>query len=691
MACRCGSRHRRFFPDSLPGAILPRSKPCPGAAARARNPAERENPLSTATPPNPWTATDARALYGVDRWGAGYFDVSEGGTVVVRPDPTGPVAIDLHDVVRGLAARDLHAPLIIRFPEILGHRMRALRTAFDDAIAECEYRGAYRCVYPIKVNQERHLCEAVRDFALELGFGLEVGSKPELLAGLALTEGANGMPLVCNGFKDREYIETVVIAAKMGRNIVPVVEQAHELTLLVESARRHRVTPRFGLRAKLAAPGIGRWAGSTGFRGKFGLTVGEILHAVERLRGQDALEGLRMLHCHMGSQVFDIRAVKYTVSELAHLYVELVRRGVPIDTLDIGGGLGVDYDGTQSATDSSVNYTLEQYAEDVVYRIQSICDEADVPHPDIMTESGRAIVTHSSVLVCEVLGSRVFPAEPDDALVQEALAQDDPPQPLLDVHDAYQRRLSDDPLEVHADAEHALSEATNLFNLGYMDLATRAACEELYWAVGQTSLDRLGEDLPDELEALPDRLADLYFVNMSVFQSLLDSWGIQQVFPIMPLHRLDERPSRRGVLVDITCDSDGRIDHFPGEDGPKTTLELHPLRESDDPPQPEPYYLGIFLTGAYQETLGDLHNLLGDTHVVHVRSAPKGRWRIESVVEGDSVSEVLSYVQFDPADIRRRIRSDVEAALEAGRITLKEAARMRRFLDEGLQGYTYLE
>lgn len=641
-----------------------------------------------------WTSADSSELYRVPDWGGGYFGVSSTGSLVAYPGGDQTTAIDLHDVVRGLAGREVTAPVIIRLPGVLEHRMTHLRRAFDAAIASAEYGGGYACVYPIKVNQERHVCEAVRDFGAELGFGLEVGSKPELIAGLALTQGFNEMPLVCNGFKDAEYIETVVLAAKMGRSIIPVVEQAHELKLIAQSAAAHSVLPDFGIRARLTTPGVGRWAGSSGFRGKFGLSIGEIMHAVDYLRDEGLLSGLKMLHCHVGSQIFDIRTVKYVVSELAHLYVELLRAGAPVETLDIGGGLGVDYDGSQSASQGSMNYTLEQYASDVVHRVKAVCDDAEVPHPDIMTESGRALVAHSSVLVCEVIGSRSFPTEPDPALLEAALAAEEPPQPLLDAYEAFRTRTttdSDSLLEAFADAEHALTEATNLFNLGYMDLRSRAAVEELFWSVGRSVLDQLGDEVPEELHDLKDRLADLYFVNLSVFQSLLDSWGIGQVFPIVPLQRLDEEPTRRAILADITCDSDGRVEAFPGESGPSASLPLHGVPEEPAGSTSEPYYLGVFLVGAYQETLGDLHNLLGDTHSVHVRSAPNGRWRIETLVEGETVREVLSYVQYDPQDIRTRLHRDIEDALEADRIELGEAARLRRFLDEGLSGYTYLE
>lgn len=657
------------------------------------------NELPPESPETPtWTPRDSAELYGLNEWGSGYFGVSEHGTIVAYPDGEPGRVIDLFEVVQGLEARELMPPVVLRFDDILAHRMRHLRRAFDVAIADAAYEGTYTCVYPIKVNQQRHICEGVRDLGRDLGFGIEAGSKPELLAGLALTEGHNSMPFVCNGFKDEEFIETVILAAKMGRNILPVVEQAHELDLIQRSARRHDVTPRFGIRAKLAAGGIGRWADSAGYRGKFGLSVSQILAAVEQLRAHDLLDGLQMLHCHIGSQIYDIRTLKYAVSEVTHIYVELVKLGAPMGILDLGGGLGVDYDGSQSARDSSINYTIEEYASDLIYRVKAICDDAGVPHPDIITESGRALVAHSGVLVFQVLGSRTFPEEPDEALVQRALAgdADETPQPLLDLVDAYQRLGEGaDATGVYHDAEHALNEAISLFNLGYMDITARAATEELYWAIGTRVIREHADELPEEFADLPDKLGDIYFSNFSLFQSLIDAWGIDQIFPIMPIHRLDERPDRRGVLADITCDSDGRVDRFPGVGEPQRTLPLHSLRVGDGNGGPagdrEPYYLAVFLTGAYQETLGDLHNLFGDTHAVHVVAGEKGGWSLEEVVEGDTVRDVLRYVQYNPDDMRRALRKEIEGAVSAGRLTLREAVRMRRFLDQGLDGYTYLE
>ena len=654
-------------------------------------------PTTTHTGAPVWTPRDAAELYGLDAWGGGYFGVSERGTVVAHPHGSPEHAIDLHEVVQGLGARDLQPPVVLRFDDILAHRMGHLRRAFDQALAEADYQGSYTCVYPIKVNQQRHICEEIRDVGERLGFGLEAGSKPELLAGLALTQGHDSMLFVCNGFKDEEFIETVILAAKMGRNILPVVEQMHELDLMGRSAQRHDVTPRFGIRAKLAAAGVGRWAESAGFRGKFGLSVSQILSAVDRLREIDLLDGLRMLHCHIGSQIYDIRTLKYSVSELTHLYVELVKLGAPMGILDLGGGLGVDYDGSQSASDSSVNYTLEEYASDIVYRVKAICDDAGVAHPDIVTESGRALVAHSGVLVFQVLGTRTFPDAPDEALVKRAVDEggDDTPQPLLDLVDAWQRLgEGSDPAEVYHDAEHALGEAVSLFNLGYMGIRARAATEDLYWAIATRLLEQYGDELPDEFAELPDRLGDIYFSNFSLFQSLIDSWGIGQVFPIMPIHRLGERPTRRAVLADITCDSDGRIDRFAGGGEPEGTLPLHALRAGQNggpAGEFEPYYLAVFLTGAYQETLGDLHNLFGDTHAVHVVAGEDDEWSLEEVVEGDTVREVLRYVQFNPDEMRRSLRKEIEAALGSKRLKLDEAVRMRRFLDEGLDGYTYLE
>jgi len=644
-----------------------------------------------------WSASAAAELYRVADWGLGYFGVSPSGHLEVRPERDPGHGIDLLEVVERLERRDITTPVVVRFPELLADRLRQIRRAFDEAIAETGYEGRYQCVYPIKVNQQRSLCTEVARVGDEVGFGLEVGSKPELLAGLYLMQPYRDMPLVCNGFKDAEYIEMTILAAKMGHNVIPVVEQFYELEQIARFAREHDATPRFGIRAKLGSGGVGRWATSSGFRGKFGLSASEILDAVEFVQAGGLLEGLQMLHCHIGSQVFDIRTVKYAVSELVNLYAEMVRLGAPMGYLDIGGGLGVDYDGTQSADDSSMNYTLEQYALDVVHRIGSACDEAGVEHPTILSESGRAIAAHSSLLICEVLGSRVFRGEPSEVLIERVL-DGEPPQPFEDILEAYRRLETGgevDLVELHSDAHHALHETVSLFNLGYTDLPTRAAAEEIYAAIGIGLAERFADELPEDLTDLPDQFADLYFTNFSLFQSLIDAWGIEQIFPIMPIHRLDERPERRAILADITCDSDGKIDRFAGESGAEGSLPLHALRPRNGTGAGkagyEPYYLGVFLTGAYQETLGDLHNLFGDTHTVLVTRSGSGDWRLDDVIEGDTVASVLRYVQFDPEIMRRHLRRDVEDAREQGRITEDEVGRFQRFLDHAMQGYTYLE
>ena len=569
--------------------------------------------------------------------------------------------------------------------------MRSIRKAFERAAADEGYRGRYRCVYPVKVNQARHVCEEVRDLAAQHGFGLEIGTKPELLAVLALTEPHPDMPIVCNGFKDDDYLETVVLAAKLGRNIIPVVERYEELPKLIELMERYGVRLALGVRIRLTARGNGRWAQTTGDRGKFGLSVGELVAAVQLLERHDALDCLRLLHYHLGSQISDIRSVKTAIAELAHLYVEVVRLGAPMGMVDVGGGLGIDYDGTGSTGDASINYDLDEYAADIVSRLAAACDRAGVEHPDILSESGRALTAFSSVLVCEVVGDRRPGATPAPIDVA-SLDQDTLPLPVRELVEARATASTAVAHQLYHDAVHSRAEADSLFRIGEMSIELRAATDQLFWetcGVLRSRIEEMEEPERTELEAL---LVDLYYCNLSVFQSLPDSWAIDQLFPIVPLHRLDEQPARRAVLMDITCDSDGRVDRFIDGDGVADALPVHSLRPSkDDPGTPESYLLGVFLVGAYQETLGDLHNLLGDTHAVHVDVGPEGRWRITDVVEGDTVREVLSYVHFDVEDLRRSFRRSVEAAIEAEGIDVSEATRLRRFFEHGLEGYTYLE
>lgn len=639
-----------------------------------------------------WGANDAAELYGVPSWGKGYFRVSESGRMLVTPTKDPERAIDLYSLVDGLKERGIWSPVLLRFTDILRHRIEELSSAFGEAMRTEGYRGAYRCVYPIKVNQQRHVVEEIRDIGGPLGFGLEAGSKPELLAVLGMTSGLDEMPIVCNGFKDDEFIEMVVLATKLGRWVTPVVEKFSELELLVKHAQAYGVRPSIGVRVKVAAKGVGRWESSGGERSKFGLFMSELLSALEYLERHNMADCLRMVHFHIGSQVCDIRNMKNALTELAHVYTELRRLGATnLDMVDVGGGLGVDYDGSQTAFESSMNYTVQEYAADVVHRIKAVCDDAGAPHPTILTESGRAMAAYSSVLVFEVVGSAKFDAAPEPDELEAALAaEEEVPQPIVDLIEVSQRfdgarRIN--LLEAFHDAVQARDDAMSLFSMGYTSLPMRAIAERLYWAIGKKILARsaVDEELPEELQTLPIELSDTFFCNMSVFQSIPDSWAIDQLFPICPIHRLNEEPGRRGVLADITCDSDGGVKRFVDQKDVKGTLELHDLRPG------EPYYLAAFLVGAYQEILGDLHNLLGDTHAVHVGLDADGEASINEVVEGDTVKDVLGYVQIDHRDLRRAMRRDVERAVKLNRLTVSESRSLLRFYEDGLDGYTYLE
>jgi len=639
-------------------------------------------------PAQPWSIDDSLELYQVGAWGKGYFSINAAGHVVVRPDTQPGREIDLFDVVEGLKARDLTTPVVVRFSEILAHRLRSLHAAFAQAIAENDYRGQYAAVYPIKVNQQRLVVEEIYRYGKELGFGLEVGSKPELLAVMAMTENAPDRLIVCNGFKDDSYIEAVTLATKLGRTIIPVVENYDELGLILKHASNYGVRPRIGVRVKLSSEGSGRWRDSSGEKSKFGLFITEILELFNVLKSHDMLDCLQLVHCHPGSQLQDIRRVKEAVNELAHVYAELKLMGAGLQYIDVGGGLGVDYDGTGTNFSSSMNYTLNEYASDVVYRIASVCNAREIPHPMIVSESGRAIAAYHSVLIFNALGSSALDKFRVTGRVAEDYAGDDElPQPVQDLFEAYrtvsQRRL----VECYHDALTAREQALQMFTLGLLSLEFRGLAERLYWATCAKIRDycRRLDRIPEELENLESILSDTYFCNFSVFQSLPDSWAIDQLFPIMPIHRLDERPTRTGVLADITCDSDGNIDRFVSQHDVKRTLELHELRPGEE------YYLAAFLVGAYQETLGDLHNLFGDTHVVHIRLLEEGGWWIEEIVKGDTANKVLEYMEYDVAELYPALARDCERAIRDGRMTVAESQAVKRFYEGELNGYAYLE
>ena len=654
----------------------------------AADPKSALNGARKFNPAQPWRIEDSLDLYNVAAWGKGYFGINASGHVVVRPDTTAQHEIDLYEVVEGLKARDLTTPVVVRFSDILAHRLRRLHEAFAQAIAENDYRNQYAAVYPIKVNQQRLVVEEVYRYGKEFGFGLEVGSKPELLAVMAMTENAPERLIVCNGFKDDSYIEAVTLATKLGRTIIPVVENFEELDLILKHAETYRVRPRIGVRVKLFTEGSGRWSASAGEKSKFGLFITEILELFNVLKAREMLDCLQLVHCHPGSQLQDIRRVKDAINELAHVYAELKLMGAGLQYIDVGGGLGVDYDGSGTNFASSMNYTLNEYASDVVYRIASVCNARDIPHPKIVSESGRAVAAYHSVLIFDALGSSAldkFRVTGDRA--EDYNGEEELPQPVQDLFEAYravsERRL----VECYHDALTAREQVLQMFNLGLLSLEIRGLAERLYWATCARIRDacRKLERLPEELEDLESILSDTYFCNFSVFQSLPDSWAIEQLFPIMPIHRLDERPTRTAVLADITCDSDGKIDHFVSLRDVKRTLELHELRPE------EKYYLATFLVGAYQETLGDLHNLFGDTHVVHVRLHDEGGWWIEEIVKGDTANKVLEYMEYDVAELYPALARDCERAIRDGRMTLAESQAIKRFYENELNGYAYLE
>jgi len=642
--------------------------------------------LTTGASPGstPWSATDAAELYDVPRWGQGYFSVTEQGHLQVHPTKEPNRTVDLKRLVDRLQLRGLAVPILIRFTDILKHRLGEIHGAFQNAINQNQYQGKYVCVYPIKVNQQRQVVEEVLNFGAQYGFGLEAGSKPELLAVSAMA--TNETPIICNGFKDFEFIEMAMLAQKMGRQIIPVVEKYSELELVLEYAEKVGVRPNIGMRVKLAARGSGRWQSSGGFRSKFGLTVTEILRGFEELKKRGMEDCLKLLHFHLGSQITHIRIIKGALNEAARVYCELAKQGAGLEFLDVGGGLGVDYDGSQTNFESSMNYTLQEYANDVVYHVQTVCDEVGVAHPTIVSESGRAISAYHSMLIFNVLGTLDFGEEKIPTEVKEEFEQ-----PLVDLIEAYKNVTQRNALETYHDAQQALDMAMNLFSGGYLSLEQRSHAENLYFAICEKiyKLCQGMSEIPEDLQQLEELLSDTYFCNFSLFQSIPDSWAIKQLFPVMPIHRLNERPVNHAVLSDITCDSDGKLDQFIDRRDVKKTIMLHKF-------DGEPYYLGVFLVGAYQEILGDLHNLFGDTHAVHISLGENGidhteGARVEHIIKGDSVKQVLEYVEFDAEDLMGKLRRDVEAAINAGRMQDTQAGRLLRFYEEALMGYTYLE
>ena len=641
--------------------------------------------------PRRWNVTDSADIYAVQSWGGAYFTINEAGNVSCTPagnlpvtrdgvtSPT-PGAIDVKELVDEVRRRGIGLPLLIRFSDILKHRITELNEAFRRAIGEYGYKSDYKGVYPIKVNQDRYVVEQITSVGKNYHYGLEAGSKPELLAVLAMLEDEEAV-IICNGYKDEEYVETALLAQKLGRTIILVVEKYSEVPLICEIAKKTGVKPRIGMRAKLSTRGSGRWEASGGDRSKFGLTSAEMIQAVEYLKTKDLLSSFELLHFHLGSQISAIRSVKNAMREAGRFYVELCKLGAPLKYLDVGGGLGVDYDGSQSNFSSSMNYSMQEYANDIVYSMMELCDAEGIVHPTLVSESGRAVVAHHAVLILDILGVSEF----DVGKVPDAAPAGCPPvvRNLIDANKEVSRKNF---LEVYHDALEYKDECMTLFSLGHLTLAERVVAEQAFWSLCQKILRIVRElkEVPDELEGLEKALADTYFCNFSMFQSLPDSWAIDQLFPILPIHRHDEEPSRRAVLADITCDSDGKIDNFIDRRDVKHVLELHPLKD-------EEYHLGIFLVGAYQEILGDLHNLFGDTNTVIVSLGEGGGYHIDHVVPGDSVTSVLKYVSYSPEDLVARMRRFTESAIRMKRMTLEESRALLRMYEDGLGGYTYLE
>ena len=626
----------------------------------------------------PWSIDESKALYNIEGWGNGYFNVNSKGHVTVRPDQNGSPELDLYELAMDLEAQGVGLPLLLRFSDILKSRIESLHERFETAIREYNYTGEYTTVYPIKVNQQRHVIEEILEFGQPCGVGLECGSKPELQALLGLDE-STGNVIVCNGYKDEEFMRLALMGQKLGHQVFIVLEQVSEVDVLLQAAADLGVKPMAGVRIKLFAEGSGRWAKSGGEKSKFGLSTAQLMRVIDKLEAAGQLDILRLIHFHLGSQITDIRYIKAGLQEIARYYVELRKMGVNITHVDVGGGLGVDYDGTRSTTHASVNYSLQEYANDVIYTMAEMCRDQELPMPHIISESGRALTAHHALLLLSVIDVE----SQSEVQIPEVLEEDHTllHEMLADLQSVTTRSAR----EVFHDATFAKERAQELFNSGVFSLRERAASEQLYLgiinAVAREAMRDRDEysDIIADLEAM---LVDRYFCNFSLFQSLPDSWAIDQLFPIMPIHRLGEEPIRRGTLQDITCDSDGKIEHFVGGDkDPRPHLELHPFKDG------EPYIIGIFLTGAYQEILGDLHNLFGDTNAVHIRLRDKG-YEVTDLVHGDTVTEVLAYVQFRASDLLTTFRRKVSSAKN---ITRDEANTFIAEYLAGLEGYTYLE
>ncbi|BFM39678.1 biosynthetic arginine decarboxylase [Synechocystis sp. LKSZ1] len=645
-----------------------------------------------------WSIEESENLYRISGWGDPYFAINAAGHITVSPHGDRGGSLDLLELVESLRKRKLGMPLLIRFSDILADRLERLNSCFAKAIARYKYPGTYQGVYPIKCNQQRHLVEALVNYGKPYQFGLEAGSKPELMIALATlppqldrNEKASRSLIICNGYKDREYLETALLAKRLGHRAIIVIDQPRELDWILHISQQLGIKPLLGIRAKLSTKGEGQDRTAVGDRAKFGLTVPEILAVVNRLEAVDRLDCLKLLHFHVGSQISNITVIKEAMREASQIYVQLAKLGAKMRYLNVGGGLAVDYDGSNTNFPASKNYNMQNYANDIVAAIQEACEQANVNAPTLISESGRAIAAHQSVLVFDVLGTNHIRHTPPEALGKKDHTI------VQNLWEAYQGINPSNYQEAYHDAVQLKEEAISLFNFGYLSLTERAKVEQLYWACCRKILNitRNQDFVPEDVQDLEKLMASIYYVNLSVFQSAPESWSLNQLFPIMPIHRLNEEPRQRAILADLTCDSDGKIDRFIDLRDVKSCLELHDFRipethaKTPKTEEIEPYYLGMFLVGAYQEIMGNLHNLFGDINVVHIAMTPHG-YQIESVVKGDTMNEVLSYVQYDAEDLLERMRRYSEKALADDHITLEESQRLLQDYEQSLRRYTYL-
>ncbi len=627
-----------------------------------------------------WRVEDSAELYNINGWGINYFGINDKGNVTVSPKKNG-VKVDLQELIEELQIKDVSTPVLLRFPDILDSRIEKMASCFKSATQEYDYLGQNFIVYPIKVNQMRPVVEEIVSHGKKFNIGLEAGSKPELHAVIAINTDNDSL-IICNGYKDEDYIELALLAQKMGRRIFLVVEKLNELKLIAKIAKRLKVRPNIGIRIKLASSGSGKWEDSGGDVSKFGLTSSELLEALDFLEKNKMEECLKLVHFHIGSQVTKIRRIKIALREAAQFYVQIYKLGFNVEFVDIGGGLGVDYDGTRSSSsESSVNYSIQEYVNDAISTIVDASNKESIPHPNIITESGRSLTAHHSVLVFEVLETASLPSWDDE----EVIAEDDH-ELVKEIFGLWETLNQSRMLETWHDAQQIREEALDRFSLGILDLKTRAQMERLFWSIAKEVHQMAGtlKHVPEELLMLPKLLSDKYFCNFSLFQSLPDSWAIDQIFPIIPIQRLDEKPDRAATLQDITCDSDGKIDNFISTKNISYYLPVHTLKPK------EPYYIGVFLVGAYQEILGDLHNLFGDTNAVHISVNDKG-YEIDQIIDGETIAEVLDYVQYNPKKMVRKVESWVMSSVKSGTITAEEGKEFLANYRSGLYGYTYLE